>query len=132
MSETDTYYADLTAKMDRMQRRRYDVLLSQRPELDREHFDLLSIEAGIHPDPEPGTPIEDRLASVRRRFREHNHAVRSLVQEVDPQPLDVLEERRIEAWVHETDRSTYRMSARPWLDSDPWWEPGYLDWDGRP
>ena len=129
---SETYDSALRAKMDRMQERRYLVLRSQWSELDREHFDLFSVQAGISADPEPEVDIEERLASVRRRFRERHHAEQTLIQQVDPQPVEVLEERRIEALVHETDRSLYRGTARPWIHTDPWWEPGYLDWDGRP
>lgn len=129
MSETDVPIRD---RMDRMQQRRYDVLTKQWRGLDREHFDLVSIEAEFIEDTDPATPIEERLAVARWAMRAHHHALMTLFQEVEQHPVETLEEHRIAGLNHETERSGYRLSARPFIHTDRWWEPGYLDWDGRP
>lgn len=116
----DTFESDLRARMTPEQVQRRDALGQQWTPLDREHFEVLTSD--------DATPAD--AADVRRRLRAHEHAMRSLVQEVLGESVEVLEQARIEALNYEVERSLYRISARPFLHTDRWWEPGYLDWDG--
>jgi hypothetical protein len=121
----DTFESDLRARMTPEQVQRRDALGKQWMALDREHFEVLM----SHLDDEDSAASDD-VIDVRRRLRAHEYAMRSLFQEVLGESVEVLEQARITALNHEVERSGYRISARPFLHTDRWWEPGYLDWDG--
>lgn len=115
------------AALDKMQRRRMDVLHEQWRELDRRHFETLMDRL----DGDDERALTDEVAAIRRDMRANFHARQSLWQEADAQPVAALESVRIEALNHQVERSGYRISASPFLHTDRWWEPGYLDWDGH-
>lgn len=98
---------------------RYRALADEWHTLDAAHFDAKyqSMDAG---------GVSDRVRLIEDRMRFVHHALEALAQDRDPLSVDELEAARLERLAHAKERSTYRLTARPFLHEKRWWEPGYV------
>lgn len=107
------------AKFTDTQRERIDALHAEWMALDRLYFDALWAEARRAPF---GVCVSD----IRDRFRYLAFEKATLEQQATPVSTEALEADRLAALDHETVRSGYRMTAKVFLHTDRWWEPGYV------